>query len=153
MADSTTRFIDNAKLEVSTGTSTLTMANADFTTWQPFLTITPDGSTGLKRVRVVIDLAKATTGFAAVFAAQTIQFSVARKVDGTNYRTGNNTITTAISGTNSAGMGIDLDVGDVGPSEVCQIQVKLSAETGTSVQFPYVVYYQAGTRATLTPST
>lgn len=149
--DSDKRLFDREKLQVSTGTATCTMSAAVWTNSTAVLTIVPDAQHALQTVRVVFDLDKATTGFAANFTSATIQFSIARKVDGSNWREANNAKTTAVSGTNSALQSIDLDLGVVGPDEQVRIQIKLSAETADFV-LPYVVYYRAGVRATITPA-
>lgn len=150
-ADSEKRLFDRAKLVVSTGTSTCTMSAAVWTNATTVLTIAPQTEHALYNARVVFDLDKATTGFGQVFTSGTIVFKIARKVDGTNWRVEDNTKTTAISGTNAASGAISLELGEVGPDEQVRIMVVLSAETGDFV-LPYVVYYRAGARATLTPS-
>lgn len=149
MSDTDTRLLDRSKMQVSTGTATMTMANADFTTWQAFCTIVPDGQHALYDTRVVVDLAKASTGFAAVATSATIQLSVARKVDGTNWRTATNLATTAVSGTNAAALSAEMVIGSVGPTEQVRLTCKLSAE-GTDFVLPFVVYYRSGARATIT---
>lgn len=150
--DSVVRMIDRTKLEISTGTATLNTASAVWTSFQPLLTIEPNSVYCAYDVKVVFDLAKATTGFAATYTSETIQFSVQRKVDGSNWRTADNKTTTAISGTNSSGMSIELDLGVVNPTEGIRIVAKLSAENNNNVVFPYVLYYRSGERGTVTPA-
>lgn len=151
-ADTQTRLVDDAKLRISTGTAAITTTAADFTAWQSLIAITPDGSHAMKRVRVVVDLAKATTGFAATYTSGTISLSVARAVDGTNYRTASNLATATVSGTNAAGLSLELDLGDINPTEAAKVMVKVSAESNSNTSFPYVVYYQCPAQATFTPA-
>lgn len=150
--DTNYRAHDRQHLEVSTGTAAITTTAADFTAWQPVLTIVPDDGHALLECKVVIDLAKATTGFAAGYTSETISFSIARKVDGTNWRTASNKATATVTGTAAAGLCIELDLGLVSPDEDARIMVKLSAEGAANISLPYRVLYRAGTRATLTPS-
>lgn len=151
-ADTDKRLLDRSRLEISTGTAAITTTSANFTTWQPCLTIAPDGAHALADVKVVVDLAKATTGFAATYTSETITFTVARKVDGTNWRSAGNKATTAVSGTNAAALCVELDLGVVGPDEQVRVELKLSAEGNSNTELPYVLYYRGGTRATVTPS-
>lgn len=149
MSSAVKRLFDRETLQVETNSATATMTAQDWTTWNPIITIAPDSNHALFNVRVVVDLAKASTGFAAGYTSGTIQFTVSRKTDGTNWRPAANLATTALSGTNAAGLGIDLLVGEVGPTEQVRIEIKLSAE-GADIVFPYVCYYRAGAKATFT---
>ncbi len=90
----------------------------------------------------MLDLAKATTGFAAVEGAATIQFRVARKVDGTNWRGDTASETTAISGTNAAGHSIELRVGDVTVTQGARIEAKMSADATADMEIPDMVIYR-----------
>jgi hypothetical protein len=147
--DTTKRLFDRGELKISTGSATATMAAQNWTGFNPILTIAPQADHALYNCRVVIDLAKASTGFAAGYTTQTIQFVVSRKVDGTNWRQANNTATTALTGTNAASQSIEIFLGEVGPTEQVRIEIKLSAENADIV-FPYVVMYRAGAAATFT---
>lgn len=149
------RLYSRQALQIATGEADIDVSAADYTNYQALLTITPDSNHALEDVRVVLDLAKGTTGFAAGQTTQTVTFVVARKVDGTNWRRIKSTETTAISGTNSANTGalcgaMDIFIGDVGPTEAVRIEVKMSAENGVDVELPYVLTYKAGVAATLT---
>lgn len=155
-ADAEKRLFDREKLQVSTGTATINSATADYSKWQPLVTIAPDGQHALQDVEVVLDLNQATTGFGAVYTSGTITASFARKVDGTNWRIANNQATATVSGTtagSSAG-GLSLDLGPVlaNPTEGIAVYVKISSVSNTNVTVPYVVYYRAGARATVTPA-
>lgn len=151
-ADSDKRLIDRSRLEISTGTAAITTTAANWTGWTALLTIAPQADHAMYDCIVVIDLAKATTGFAATYTSETIQFSVARAVDGTNYRTADNLATTALAGSSAAGLSVELNLGPIGPTEAAKVMVKLSAEGNSNTSFPYVVYYRAGARATFTPA-
>jgi len=105
---------------------------------------------GAMDVSVWFDLAKATTGYAAVESTATIKFQLARKVDGTNYRiaTDNPKGSVAISGTNAAGGAVAVDVGDLSASEVVQIWIDMSADATSDIELPYDVTYKS--RGTIT---
>lgn len=150
--DSAKRLYDRSELQVTEGVAAITTTAADFTAWQPMLTVTPESGYGLWDTKILIDLDKATTGFASTYTSGTITFALARKVDGTNWRVEPGTATTAISGTNSAACAIELSPGVVGPDEAVRIMMKVSAESNSNTALPFTLYYRAGTRATVTPS-
>lgn len=150
--DQEKNLYDRSKLTSSTGTAVLNTTTATLTAWSTLITITPQPEHAMFDVVVVLDLAKATTGFAAGYTSETISFSVARAVDGTNYRTANNLATAAVSGTNSGGLSIEINLGPINPTEAAKVMVKLSAESANNASIPYVVYYRAGARATVTPA-
>lgn len=116
------------------------------TGWFVLLTIEPTAP--LRSVKVILDLAKATTGFAAVESTATISFAVSRKVDGTNWR--RNTPTSALSGTNAAARSIELDVGPVSAAEDVRIEALMSADATGDMEIPYVVYYEGSIAPTVT---
>lgn len=151
--DSDAQLYSRSKLEVSTGTAVITTTSADYTSYQTLVTITNPSGAALEDVRFVVDLAKATTGFAATYTSGTVQISVARKVDGTNYRTAVNLANAAVSGTNSTALSVDIWAGDVGPNETIKLMVKVSAESNSNTDLPYVVTYRGSSRATVTPTT
>lgn len=155
MTASTKKMIDKGLLHVETGEADIDVSAADYTNYQALLTIAPNAAHGVRDLRLVFDLAKATTGFAAGHTSQTLTFVVARKVDGTNWRRDAATVTTAISGTNSANTGglagaQGIFIGHVGPTEQVRVEVKMSAENAVDVELPYVAYYESGASATLT---
>ncbi len=137
-----------------TGTADIDIDQADYTAYQNLVTIAPAAGAPLADVEIIFDLAKAATGFAAGHAAQTIQFAVARKVDGAAYRIEQgfgDYESVAISGTNAAGRATHLRIGSIGVTEACQIHVKLSAENAVDVELPYVLYYKGIAAPTVTP--
>lgn len=150
-ADEEVRLFDRQLVRVDTGDTYVDVSAADYTSWQALVTIAPDDNHALQDVKVVIDLDKATTGFADAYTTETLQVAIARKVDGTNWRTTHNLITpsSAIAASAADGLCLELDVGLVGPTEDVRIEVKLSAES-TDVAFPFVVYYRSGASATVT---
>lgn len=150
--DATKRLFDRAEIHVATGTAVIDTSTANWTTYQPIVTIAPQADHALYNARIVVDLAKASTGFAAGYTSETIVFCVQRKVDGTNWRTSTNLATTAVSGTNSASCSIELALGEVTPTEQIRIVVKLSAEGASNTDLPFVLTYRAGAAATITPS-
>lgn len=156
-ADSDKRLFDRAKLEVSTGTAYIDTSAATYTSFVALVTITPDDQHALMECKVVIDLDKATTGFADAtgYDSETIQFCVERKVDGTNWRAAKNLElpATALAADDADNTSVELDIGLVGPDEDVRVSVKLSAEAESDVALPYVVYYRSGARATITAAT
>lgn len=127
----------------STGEADIDIDQADYTTFQNLIHITPNATSPLKNVEVYIDLAKATTGFVATHTTQTIQFAVARKIDGTNWKRDIDSLTTARAANLSGLQGIKIPVGDIGPDEQARIEVVLSAENAADVEMPFVMYYEA----------
>jgi hypothetical protein len=139
-----------AATSAATGTATITDASQTETTAWSLLSITPIAGAPLSNVRVVLDLAKAVTGFGVVETTASIQFAVARKVDGTNWRVG--TFSTAVTGSNAALAGFqtaEIDVGPVHVTEGVRIYAKMSADATADIEIPYVVYYQGTTLPTI----
>lgn len=121
---------------------------AENTGWFVLLTIAPAAGGPIRDCKVYLDMAKATTGYGAVESTATIQFRVARKVDGTNWRGG--TPTTAVSGTNYAGRLQEIDIGNVDPTEACRIEALMSADATSDMEIPYVGYYEGPIAPTVT---
>lgn len=134
---------------VLTGELVIDESAADWSNYQNIITITPDSSSPLREVRLDLDLAKATTGFAAGYAAQTLTLQVYRKTDGTNWR--GEAAQSALSGTNAAGRVFPLSIGIVGVADAVKVMAKLSAENGGSVisEIPYRIHYLAATAPTV----
>lgn len=125
----------------------------DWTAAYPALvTITPGAGAPLSDCKVFLDLAKAAEGFAAHYAAQTIQFYTERKVDGTNWRRGLPVLATALTGTLASGRMVEIALDDVGVAESVRISAVLSAEVDGSenTQIPVTLYYKAQTAPTVT---
>lgn len=116
--------------------------------WFVVLTIAPAAGAPIRDCKVYLDMAKATTGYAAVESTATIQFRIARKVDGTNWRGG--TPTTAVSGTNYAGRLQEIDIGNVDPDEGARIEALMSADATADMEIPYVGYYEGPVAPTVT---
>lgn len=151
------RLFDRSLLRVETGTAYIDTSAAVYTAFVNLLTITPDPGGAMQDVRVVIDLDLTTTGFAEAtgYDTETIQFSVSRKVDGTNWRTAQNLIvpSTALAADDADNKSVELIIGEVGPTEDVRVVVILSAEAASDVALPYLVYYRAAAGATVTPVT
>jgi len=142
------RFFDRSQVRVFTGDASCDTADQDWTSYASVCTITPATGHALQNVEVLIDLAKATSGFAAGHTSETITFIVARKVDGSNYRVDEQSDTTAISGTNAAGTCVRLNLGTVGATECAVVKCKVSAEA-TDFDLPVVIYYRSADQATV----
>ena len=144
------RLQDRGRLEINSDSAWIATTTATYTSYQALSTFTPNPTCGAMDVRCVIDLAKATTGWAATATSETVQLAVSRKVDGSNWRTCLNTATTAVSGTNSAASAQEFSIGLVGPDEQVRIVVKVSAEVNSNTEFPVVWYYRSPATATVT---
>lgn len=119
------------------------------TAWQ-ILTIAPQSGFPLADVEIIIDLAKATTGFAAVESTATIQLALARKVDGSNWRREAYN-EAALSGTNAANRCQRLQAGSVGVTEQLAVFAVMSADATSDIELPYVINYKGGAAPTVTP--
>lgn len=120
------------------------------TTPWAILTIAPAAGAPLRDVEVILDLAKATTGYAAVESTATIQFFVARKVDGTNWRR-EAAPEAALSGTLAATRAYKLNVGSIGVTEQVAIFAVMSADATSDMEIPYAINYNGLAAPTVTP--
>lgn len=137
-------------LGVLTGTTDIDDSAQTETTPFVILTIAPAVGAPLQDVEVILDLAKATTGFAAVESTVTVQFAIARKVDGTNWRRAAY-VEAALSGTLAAGRSMRLSIGNVGVTEQAAVFAVFSADVTADMEIPYVVYYRGAAAPTVTP--
>jgi hypothetical protein len=134
---------------VVTGTTDIDDSAQTESTPYALLTITPAAGAPLLTCEVWLDLAKATTGFAAVESSATATFSVARKVDGTNWR--RQVINeAALSGTLAAARMQKIDLGTVTVTESARIEITMSADATSDMEIPYAVIYRAHTAPTIT---
>lgn len=106
----------------------------------PILTIAPAAGAPMRDVDVIIDLAKATTGFAAVETSITVQFAVERKVDGTNWRR-EAYVEAALSGTLAAGRSAKIPIGNIGITQQARIVALFSADVTSDMELPYIINY------------
>lgn len=141
---------DFSEFKVLTGTTDIDDSAQTETTPWPILTIAADAYGSLDDVEVHIDLAKATTGYAAVESTATIQLAVARAVDGTNWRR-EAYVEAALSGTNAAGRMQKLTVGKIAAGEAVRIYAVMSADATGDMELPYAVIYKGLSAPTITP--
>lgn len=144
-------YITNALIEpqVITGTTDIDDSVQTESTAFPILTIAPAADAPLSEVEVWLDLAKATTGFAAVESSVTVTFAVARKIDGTNWR--REAISeAALSGTLAASRMAKINVGKVTVTEQARIYATFSADVTADMEIPYAVVYVAKAPPTIT---
>lgn len=147
-----TRLLDLTTPLVATGTTDIDDSVQDESSANfVLLTLAPAASSPMIGTRVILDLAKATTGYGVVESTATIQFYVARKVDGTNWRTGQAVLASALSGTLAAGRSVEIEVGDIGVTEQARIEAIMSADATSDMEIPYAVIYRAAAAATITP--
>jgi hypothetical protein len=149
----------------ATGTTDVDVSASDYTAGAgvPILTIAPATGFPLWDVVVDLDLNKDTTGLLVVNTAETIQFVVESKIDGTNWRSLGMSWPAASSTT---GLGVpdaadDLDAADdsvgvrfrlgvVGVTQQIRVNLLLSAETGGDAEIPYAVHYRGVSAPTIT---
>lgn len=141
---------DFTEFGVLTGTTAIDDSVQTETTAWAILTIAANAYNSVEDVEVQIDLAKATTGYAAVESTATIQLAVARKVDGTNYRR-EAYVEAALSGTNAANRMQKLNVGKIAAGETVAIYAVMSADATSDIQLPYKVIYRGIVAPTVTP--
>lgn len=139
-------FLD---LAVVTGTTDIDDSAQTESTPFVLLTIAAPASYDLHDVDVMFDLAKATTGFAAVESTVTIQLAVARAVDGTNYRREAYN-EAALSGTNAASRMQKLGVGRIAAGETVKIYAVASGDVTADMEIPYRLYYRGMAAPTIT---
>lgn len=132
-----------------TGTTDIDDSAQTDTTAFPILTIEPKTGCPLADVEIVFDLAKATTGYAAVESTATIQFALARKVDGTNWRR-EAYVEAALSGTNAANRAMKLSAGSVSPDQDLRVYIVMSADATADMELPYVISYKGYAEPTVT---
>ena len=135
---------------IATGTTDIDDSVQTETTPYSILDIIPAAGSPLMDVEIIIDLAKATTGFAAVETAVTVQFAIARKIDGTNWRR-EAYQEAALSGTLAANRSARLYAGIVGPTQGCRVYAVFSADVTADMELPYAVHYKSDTAPTITP--
>lgn len=140
-------FLD---LQVITGETDIDDSAQTETTAWTILTIATPSTHDVHDVDVFIDLAKATTGYAAVESTATIQLAVARSVDGTNYRREPYN-EAALSGTNAALRMQKLSVGRIAAGESVRIMAVMSADATSDMELPYRIYYRGLAAPTVTP--
>lgn len=114
------------------------------------LTIAAPANEDLHDVEVWFDLAKATTGYSTVESTATIAFSVARAVDGTNYRR-EAIQEAALSGTLAALRAYKVSVGRILAGETVRIMAVMSADATSDINIPYKGYYRGLRAPTVTP--
>ncbi len=143
-------------IRVLTGEADIDITAKVYTGWVELMTIANVSNRYvIEDAVLLLDLDKATTGFVTIHdSAETVQFAIARKVDGTNYRRGIGENlspvgeTTAVNATNAASGMIEIRIGHIAPNEDVQIQIILSAENADA-EIPYSLTYR-GPKPTIT---
>lgn len=113
------------------------------------LTIAAPTNEDLSDVEVWFDLAKATTGYAAVESTATIQLAAARAVDGSNWRR-EAYQEAALSGTNAASRMAKVTVGHIPAGDSARIYAVMSADATSDMEVPYKVVYRGLAAPTIT---
>lgn len=142
--------LDLLTVQVFTGTTDIDDSAQTDTTAFPILTIAPAAGSPLVACDVWFDLAKATTGFAAVETSVTAQFAIARKVDGTNWRRQAYS-EAALSGTNAALRMAHFSLGMVTVDQQARIYAVFSSDVTGDMEIPYVVACRSLNAPTITP--
>lgn len=141
---------------VATGETVIDEGDYDWTADYPaLLTIVPAAGAPLADVVVHLDMAKAATGFAAGYVAQTIQFYIERRIDGTNWRRSAGVLAAALAGNAAALRDVPIEIGSVGVTEQVRITAALSAEVSgaAETEIPFALYYKGMAAPTVTPLT
>lgn len=144
------KLFDDGQVKTLTGVTDIDDSVQTESTAFPILTIAPAADAPLRECEVWLDLAKATTGFAAVETSVTVQLAVARKVDGTNWRR-EAYVEAALSGTNAANRMAKLNLGTVTVDAQARVYAVFSADVTGDMEIPYVVAYRSPTDPTVTP--
>jgi hypothetical protein len=135
--------------QVWTGTTDIDDSAQTESTAFPILTIAPADGCPMMDVEILFDLAKATSGFAAVESSVTVQFAIARKIDGTNWRR-EAYVEAALSGTNAAGRMAKLSAGTVTVNEQLRVYAVFSADVTSDMEIPYAVVARTLAAPTIT---
>lgn len=149
MAEVQSASYEHLRPKTITGTTDIDDSVQTESTPYAILTIAPAVGAPLADVEVVFDLAKATTGYAAVESTATIQFGIARKIDGTNWRR-EAYVEAALSGTNAANRAMRLNLGSVGVTQAAQIFIVMSADATSDMELPYIINYKGLAAPTVT---
>lgn len=141
--DAGVRWHEAGVARVHSGSSWVDVSAGVYTSYLPLITIEPPTGTGAAHMKVVLDLDSGddSDSFNGGYTSETIQFCVARKIQGM-WRNDNEAQTATITGTNAASRSVTLDVGIVGSAEDVRIMVKLSAEQ-SDIEIAYLCYYFA----------
>lgn len=144
------KVFDDGQVKTLTGTTDIDDSVQTESTAFPILTIAPSADAPLRDCEVWLDLAKATTGFGAVESTVTVQFAIARKVDGTNWRR-EAYVEAALSGTLAANRMAKLNLGTVTVDAQARIYALFSGDVTADMEIPYVIAYRGVTDPTVTP--
>lgn len=151
--ETSVRLIDKQIARVHSGSSDVDVSAAVYTGYVTLLTIAPESNQALYDAQITLDLdfGDSSNGFAGGYTSETIQFAVARKVQGL-WRIDDELETATVAGSNAGDRCVTLKIGMVGPEESLRIYVRLSAEQG-DITVPYVLYYRSGGSVTVTEVT
>lgn len=147
MAIAVERLLD---IQVVSGTTDIDDSAQTETTPFVILTVAAPDNYSLHDVEVWIDLAKATSGFAAQETSVTIQMGVARQVDGTNWRR-EAYAEGALSGTNAALRMQKIPVGRIPAGQSVRIMAVTSSDVADDMELPFQVLYRGLAAPTVTP--
>ena len=118
------------------------------TAWQ-VIEIAPQANCPLVNVTILLDLAKATTGIAAVETSVTFQYALARKIDGTNWRR-EAYVEAALSGTNSTNRAQRLNAGVVSVESGLRVYLLASGDVTSDMEIPFEIQYMGELEPTVT---
>ena len=115
------------------------------------LTVAAPANAPLREVAVIFDMDVATTGWGTLETTASIQFAVARLVDGTNWRIEVFVPPTALTGTLAAAdRAINVPVGDIPAGAAVRIYCMTSADVTADTELPYQVLYKGPSAPTIT---
>lgn len=140
---------DDLRFRTLSGTTDVDDSAQTETSSFALLTIAPGAGSPLEDCIVDFDLAKATTGFAAVESTVTVTFAVAHKVDGTNWRR-RVIVEAALTGTLAAARMQRIPVGFVPVDAQARIEATFSSDVTSDMEIPYQVHYRGRQAPTIT---
>lgn len=141
MAEVLSAIYEHLRPKTITGTATVTDASQTESTAFAIVTIAPAVGAPMADVEIVFDLAKASTGFAAVETSVTVQLAISRKIDGTNWRR-EAYVEAALSGTNAALRAMRLHADAIGVTEQLRIEAVFSTDVTSNLIIPYIINYK-----------
>jgi hypothetical protein len=131
---------DEVRLLASGTTDIDDSANTETTAFI-LLTIAALAGAPINDARLVFDLDLATTGYGVVETAATIQFQIARQVDGTNWKYSDFSPLTALSGTLAAtNRSHEIAIGQIAGGETVRIYAVMSADATADMEIPFKLY-------------
>lgn len=152
-SDVQAKYFDRGVARIHSGSTYVDVSAATYTSYVTLLTIEPVDGFAISECQVHLDLDTGddAQSFAVGYTSETIQFAVARKIQG-QWRICQERETATVAGTAAANRMVTLDIGTVGPDEDVRVYVTVSTEQ-TDIEVGYVCEYFSPELATFTDVT